>query len=497
MRILDFSDGFSSSSAPTSVAFPASLVSVTPSGNLASVDAQSALVELQTDVDTRATSTALNNHISSSTAHAGSAITNTPSGNLAATNVQSALNELQSDIDTRLSALTGDVTASGGGSVVSTIVADAITTTKIINDAVTNAKAANMATQTIKGRTTAGTGDPEDLTATQATAILNAMVGDSGSGGTKGLVPAPGSGDTAAGKFLKADGTWVVPPASTPVYAPPTVQRFTSGSGTYNKNYTFVITSGSATVGATYTNNSVTFTVYATVSSAVQVVMSGSGAPAASGTLTKATGTGDATLSFSQVLSPLYLKVKMAGGGGGGAGGGSAAGTAATDGGNSTFGSSLLTANGGVKATVVSGGTSNGGDGGTVTVSSPAVSVIAVSGGRGNAGSYEATAAIYAAPGSGGTNPFGGNAGSNTASAGNVGITNTGAGGGGGGTTANNGVSGGGGGAGGFIEAIIPSPSATYSYAVGAAGSAGGAGTSGNAGGNGAAGIVIVTEYYQ
>lgn len=76
-------------------------------------------------------------------------------------------------------------------------------------DAVTNAKLANMATQTIKGRTTAGTGDPEDLSATQATAVLNNMVGDSGSGGTKGLVPAPAAGD--ATKFLKGNGTWSAP----------------------------------------------------------------------------------------------------------------------------------------------------------------------------------------------------------------------------------------------------------------------------------------------
>lgn len=45
-------------------------------------------------------------------------------------------------------------------------------------------------------------------TPTQATATLDAMVGDSGSGGTKGLVPAPASGDAAASKFLKADGVW-------------------------------------------------------------------------------------------------------------------------------------------------------------------------------------------------------------------------------------------------------------------------------------------------
>lgn len=45
-------------------------------------------------------------------------------------------------------------------------------------------------------------------TATQVTADLSAMIGDSGAGGTKGLVPAPAAGDAAASKFLKADGTW-------------------------------------------------------------------------------------------------------------------------------------------------------------------------------------------------------------------------------------------------------------------------------------------------
>jgi hypothetical protein len=93
------------------------------------------------------------------------------------------------------------VTGSGTGSFAATIA----------NAAVSNTKMANVSTATFKGRTTAGTGSPEDLTATQATALLNAVVGDSGSGGTKGLVPAPASGDAAASKFLKADGTWAVP----------------------------------------------------------------------------------------------------------------------------------------------------------------------------------------------------------------------------------------------------------------------------------------------
>lgn len=65
---------------------------------------------------------------------------------------------------------------------------------------------ANIATARFLGRTTASSGPVEELTATQATAMLNAMVGDAGSGGTKGLVPAPTTGDST--KFLRGDGTF-------------------------------------------------------------------------------------------------------------------------------------------------------------------------------------------------------------------------------------------------------------------------------------------------
>jgi hypothetical protein len=55
---------------------------------------------------------------------------------------------------------TGDVTSTGDGA------------TTIAAGAVTNAKLASMATQTIKGRNTTGTGDPEDLTAALARTVL-------------------------------------------------------------------------------------------------------------------------------------------------------------------------------------------------------------------------------------------------------------------------------------------------------------------------------------
>lgn len=57
----------------------------------------------------------------------------------------------------------------------------------------------------------------------------------------------------------------------------------------------------SAQVNATYTNNSVTFTIEEVniTEGEGSLLLSGSGAPSASGTLTKASGNGDATISFS------------------------------------------------------------------------------------------------------------------------------------------------------------------------------------------------------
>ncbi|MCB2061631.1 MAG: hypothetical protein KDE21_14045, partial [Novosphingobium sp.] len=73
----------------------------------------------------------------------------------------------------------------------------------IANDAVSNLKLANMASATFKGRATAGTGDPEDLTGTQATTLLDVFTS-----GLKGLAPASGGGTT---NFLRADGSWAAP----------------------------------------------------------------------------------------------------------------------------------------------------------------------------------------------------------------------------------------------------------------------------------------------
>ena len=82
----------------------------------------------------------------------------------------------------------------------------AVPTTTIGTNVVTNAMLAQVATAIFKGRTSAGTGNVEDLTVTQATAMLNQF---STSTTTKGLVP--GSNGVGSTYFLRADGTWAVP----------------------------------------------------------------------------------------------------------------------------------------------------------------------------------------------------------------------------------------------------------------------------------------------
>lgn len=85
----------------------------------------------------------------------------------------------------------------------------AVQTKFIAANAVTNEKLATAATGTFKGNNSGSTAAPTDLTATVATSMLNAFVGDSGSGGTKGLVPAPAAGSNAAFTFLSAGGSFI------------------------------------------------------------------------------------------------------------------------------------------------------------------------------------------------------------------------------------------------------------------------------------------------
>lgn len=206
---------------------------------------------------------------------------------------------------------------------------------------------------------------------------------------------------------------------------------------------------------------------------------------------------GSGTYTTPSSPAPLYIKVVAVGGGGGGAGGGGN-GVAGSNGGNTTFGTTLLVANGGVGGAV--GAQSSGGAGGTASLG--AATGIALSGcqGSGSPTWLSGTPAMEAAGGSGGGTPLGGGGGSVPGNTANTVVVsaNSGAGGGGGGCniTANT-FSGQGGGGGGYVDAIITSPSATYAYGVGAAGALGAGGTGGGNSAAGAAGSITVFEYYQ
>lgn len=159
-------------------------------------------------------------------------------------------------------------------------------------------------------------------------------------------------------------------------------------------------------------------------------------------------------------------------------------------------GSALATAAGGTGAAYNGGGA--GTAGGAVTFAAGPVAVISQTGGSGRAslpnaaGDYgmggDGGANFFGDHGPGGA----------AAAAGLAPNSNTGGGGGGGGQNNSAGTSTGpGGGAGASCIFWILSPAASYDYAVGAAGSAGSAGTSGYAGGAGGTGVIIVEEFYN
>lgn len=152
---------------------------------------------------------------------------NVPAGSIVATNVQAAVNEL----DTGKTPIAH--VGSGGGAHANTVASGsagfmtgvdkakldgvAAGATQNSSDAVLLARANHTGTQAIAtvlaaatarffGRITAAGGPGEELTGTQATSLLDLFTSV-----LKGLVPAS-AGGTA--NFLRADGTWDVPPGT-------------------------------------------------------------------------------------------------------------------------------------------------------------------------------------------------------------------------------------------------------------------------------------------
>ncbi len=246
---------------------------------------------------------------------------------------------------------------------------------------------------------------------------------------------------------LSTPGTWTTPSeldliAPTPQPGPraPTVQRFTSSSGTYL-----------TPPGVLY----------------IEIEMVGGGA----------------------------------GGGGSGTSTGTGAGSGGDSKWGGTSGSPVLDAGGGIFGPF---GGSNGGAGGTCqTNAGPTILVAATGGSGGGAGAAGGATAVdneFPMGGMGGASAYGASGGSGGAGNGALGgAANTGAGGGGGSmtNTATTSNAGSGGGAGCFIKAIISNPFSSYAYTVGTFGAGGGAGAGGTVGGAGGSGLIVVTEHYQ
>ncbi len=75
--------------------------------------------------------------------------------------------------------------------------------TTLADNSIGNAALADMPSARFKARSSAGAGDPQDITGTEATALLDVF-----STSLKGVAPASGGGTT---NFLRADGTWATP----------------------------------------------------------------------------------------------------------------------------------------------------------------------------------------------------------------------------------------------------------------------------------------------
>jgi hypothetical protein len=93
------------------------------------------------------------------------------------------------------------------------LAANSVTANQIASGAVSNAKMASAPSNTLKGYQGTGSGPVTDLTPAEVNSMLPWFAGDTGAGGTQGIVPPPPPGSTSAAKFLSASGGWAVPVA--------------------------------------------------------------------------------------------------------------------------------------------------------------------------------------------------------------------------------------------------------------------------------------------
>ena len=191
--------------------------------------------------------------------------------------------------------------------------------------------------------------------------------------------------------------------------------------------------------------------------------------------------------------TPLYIRVRAVGAGGGGGGGGTTA-VNGTGGNSTTFGTSLLVAGGGgggAGGSIATGGIGGSSSLGSGPVG---LAATGNSGGTGSNSGGSTVSYQTGGVGGGGAFGGAGYSGGPTESGGNA-AANSGGGGGGGGTGTGvaNEWAGGGGGAGGFVDAIITSPLSTYAWVVGGGGA--GASNTYNGGNGGSGLIIVEEHY--
>lgn len=407
-----------------------------------------------------------------------------------------------------ITALTGDATAAGPGSV-------ALTLATVNSNVGSFGSATEVAALTVnaKGLVTAAASTAIQIAESQVTNLVSDLAGKQASGNyitaLTGDAAAAGPGSAAltlatvnsnVGSFggaaqvgtFTVNGKGLITAASNTSIAL-AASAITSGTLATARGGTNLDTSGSTGLAKVAAGTwSVATLVNADVSASAAIAASKIAFTPP--TVQKFTSGSD---NYTTPAGATHIRVRMIGGGGGGGGSATGAtnGNTGGTGGTSTFGSQLSCVGG-------SGGTGTsqpgGGAGGTATLGTGPIGT-ALSGGAGMGGVATGAITGFFAIGGGGGNGFLGGAGKALiAAAGVAGATNTGAGGGGGSSGTGGGQGGGGGGAGGFVDAIIvPTASEVFAYTVGGAGTAGTAGTSGFAGGAGAAGYIEVTEYYN
>jgi hypothetical protein len=407
----------------------------------------------------------------------------------------------------KITANTSSVLIVGSASGVSEAlrIADGTNTTKLISIGLSTA--ATGTTMTITSAQTVN----RTLTLPDATGTIaltsssitgNAATATSLTGGAGGSIPYQSSANTTAmlangsvGQLLRSAGTTAAPVWSTPTYPnTATSGKLLVGDGTNIVLSTPTFPNASATTrkiivsdGTNWTASTETYAVPGTSGNVMQ--SNGTNWTSVAITLPTIQKFTSSSGTYTTPAGVTWIKIIMIGAGGGGGGSGTGGGTGGT-GGTTTFGTTLLSCVGGAGGAPA---TANGPTGGTASLGTGPIG-IALTGGQGQIGNG---AVANGSGGSGAYTPFGGGgSGGNNGNPGFAGVTNTGAGGGGAGAGMGTGNPAAGGASGGFIDAIINSPTTTYSYAIGAAGTAGSAGTSGYAGGVGGSGVIIVEEHY-